>query len=723
MTSKISYIKFIRSDIRHRGWLAALTCIVLVLMMPVFATIQLDSAQIGQNSYENQWILNAFPGMLNGANFWPLMGAIPVLAVLTALTGFSYIHSKEKLDFYHSLPLKRGQWFTISYVSGLIIFVLPYFICSVLTILSAYINGITDMKILQDAGIAAFGGLLAFLLIYHTCLAAVMLTGQTVTGLLAALVLMVYPSMALTLITPLKSIFFASYYSYETFSSTLSKYLSPGSLSIRLMEATAAGMPGAGLILGALAMAAVLLAAAVILYHFHPSESAGNALAFPVIAPVVKVMICIPTALFAGLILQNFSGASGTKWLVLLSLLSAVILCAIVEFIYRQDLRQVFRGWVSSLISIAAVAAILCVLQFDLTGYDDYLPREDQLESISFRPDSFSGYFQYPDAVIPGEPYTEYSAPSSETGPLYTLARSGIANLNSGITPESYNMGSVNESGRYVSAVFYYNLKNGKTVARQYCLSYDETLDTLETLCQNRDYREKLLPFFHLDRETVRNLNLTDIYGLPETLALNSSQKQELIDAYETDLLNVGIRTLATESPIGELSVDVPVSSLSGRPADTEDAAIVSPGSAYSQVSLSGSTVTIGSFYIYPEYTNTLDYLEKAGYTIRTEIAPEDVSSISLYPTSESVQNGEFDELFSRLSNGEKYASYSPEELEFGSGILVTSQEDIRILLDYLVPGSPKLLGNADAYSNYADIQFVQGSSNYTYHFLPEKGS
>ena len=91
-------------------------------------------------------------------------------------------------------------------------FVLPYFICSVLTILSAYINGITDPEILWNAGIAAAGGLLAFLLFYHTSLVAVMLTGQTVTGLLATLVLSVYPSMVLALLSPLKNAFFDSYY-------------------------------------------------------------------------------------------------------------------------------------------------------------------------------------------------------------------------------------------------------------------------------------------------------------------------------------------------------------------------------------------------------------------------------------------------------------------------------------------------------------------------------
>ena len=37
MTLKISCIKLIREDIRHRGWAAALSCIVLLLMMPVYS--------------------------------------------------------------------------------------------------------------------------------------------------------------------------------------------------------------------------------------------------------------------------------------------------------------------------------------------------------------------------------------------------------------------------------------------------------------------------------------------------------------------------------------------------------------------------------------------------------------------------------------------------------------------------------------------------------------
>ena len=39
MISKISYIKLIREDIRHRGWLAALSGVLLFLSMPVYTPV------------------------------------------------------------------------------------------------------------------------------------------------------------------------------------------------------------------------------------------------------------------------------------------------------------------------------------------------------------------------------------------------------------------------------------------------------------------------------------------------------------------------------------------------------------------------------------------------------------------------------------------------------------------------------------------------------------
>ncbi len=114
------------------------------------------------------------------------------------------------------------------------------------------------------------------------------------------------------------------------------------------------------------------------LYRIYPSESAGNALAFKFTPPVFKVLISIPTAVFISLLVKSFIGASGTKWIIILSMLAIVLLCGLIEFIYWQDLKMLLKGWRSSVIAIGFVAVLLAVFQFDFTGYDTYLPKEEK---------------------------------------------------------------------------------------------------------------------------------------------------------------------------------------------------------------------------------------------------------------------------------------------------------------------------------------------------------
>ena len=470
MTSKISYIKLIRADLRHRGWLAALVSIGLFLEMPVFTMLYIDSLQMQNREYiVIEELRAAFPGLLNGQSVNHLAAVIAVIAVLCALTGFGYIHSKDKTDFFHSLPVKRGQWFVVNYLSGLIIFLLPYVICSALTIAVGGAKGIMTAQTAANSAEAAAGGILAFLLIYHTCILAAMLTGQTVTGILAALVLAVYPFMVFSLFNALKGIFFKTYYGIAAvLADTLAEVLSPAGLYVSLIDHTADGIAGSGLFIASLVMAALLLGAALLLYRIYPSETAGNALAFPRTAPVFKVMICIPAALFSSIIAKLFMGVTGTKWIIVLSLLAAVILCGIIEFIYQQDLRMLLKGWVSSVISVAGVALVLCIFQFDLFGYDTYVPDQNRVESISFHPESFWGYFEYP------EDYAGYKdgclvgdgASAEGTEALYRLAQTGVGNLEEGYTPEVLDLASTDSeiSGDYINTVFRYKLSGGREV-------------------------------------------------------------------------------------------------------------------------------------------------------------------------------------------------------------------------------------------------------------------
>lgn len=724
MTLKISCIKLIRQDIRQRGWLAALISVTLFLAMPVYAMIYIDSflgrsavmtsAEAGGVAADNMvYILEElcarFPGLLNGyIGNWNFMSAvIVVFAMLSAMSGFSFLHSKDKMDFYHSLPIRREQWFLSEYISGILIFIVPYVICSGLTIAAGGINGIMTAQLAADSALAAAGGMFAFLVIYHACLLAVMLTGQNVTGFLASGVIIVYPTLVFSIFIILKSTFFASYYEEGgRLIGQIADLLSPVGIFINLISSTGTGELRAAVFAGAVVISALFLVGAFLLYKIYPSEAAGTPLAFSRTAPVFKVLICIPAALFSGIAVKELMGSPGTKWILAVSFLAAVILCLVIEFIYRRDLRMLFAGWRSSLISLGGVVLILCIFQFDLLGYDTYQPKQDQVESMGFSPNSFWNYFEYAETSEGYEMLNGGGVPTENTDVFYRLARTGIENLEKGLTPETVDRASSDsEIGKnYINATFCYKLESGKKVYRRYCIERGEAMSALEDACRNEEYRNALFPIFGIEHSDVRSIQLRDIYGISEDMNLDEQQREKLLQAYEKDVLAADIKTLAEEKPIGELLLTIPDKSM-----------VVVGGETYGSGGFADAVrrtaadgvVTVGSFYLYESYVNTISCIEEYGGVVRTEIKPEDVRSVTLYLSQESELT---EEILSALSDNVEQNSYDGMTTE----VRVEDQEDIRIVLEYLEVSDGGILGGGTL-GNYADIQFADGMSAYSY--------
>ena len=97
---------------------------------------------------------------------------------------------------------------------------------------------------------------------------------------------------------------------------------------------------------------------------------------------------------------------------------------------------MLLKGWRSSVIAIGFVAVLLAVFQFDFTGYDTYLPKEEKIARIGTLPDSFASYFWYPEDYT-SEDDRESFVLSDDVDVLYNLAQSGIENVKKGITPNT----------------------------------------------------------------------------------------------------------------------------------------------------------------------------------------------------------------------------------------------------------------------------------------------
>ena len=595
--------------------------------------------------------------------------------------------------------------FGTTWLSGLLIVLIPYLICSILTItVGAVSKGMTAALIGRCAE-AVLGGILAFFVLYNASVFALMLTGRTVTALLASLAVIVYPFLALTLVSALENTFYNTFYSDGLhLSDKLAGYLSPVGLFSALISQSNAGTLSFAVLAAAVLMSVLLIAASVLVYRIYPSETAGTSIVFPIIAPILKVLICIPSALFVSLIIQDLMMLSGNKWLPLLSLLAAVIICAVIDFIYTMDLKLLVKSWKSSLLSVMGVLAVLCFFQFDLIGYDTYIPDEKDVESISFCPDSFRNYFSYPESEHGLVPSSGYFAPEDMTDTLYALALSGIDNLEKGLTPKNVYDTDDNTEVCF-SALFRYRLSNGRTVNRQYALTYSDAAGALKELMESQEYRKQIFPIFEIDEESVSSISLSDIYKKSEELKLDKEQRLSLLDAYKTDVLTVDADTFTDSRSLGELEISFPNPVLKEHGSVTEDGMVTYDTAGFSYYGDGSSFVP--QLYLYPEYENTLALLEEYGYTPRTEIDPEDVSSITLYPAGNAAEDGRRDDLISRLSDT---AVINYDEFSSEMDITVTAQEDIELILSSMDCYAGGILDDGSVHPDYMEVQFKSGN-------------
>lgn len=670
MTSKISYFKFIESDIRRRGWLAALSAVLLFLILPVYTLLSIDSVKnqpwykAGSGDFQS-WASGTFPGFFNGSTNRYFAVLIVILAILCAVTGFSYLHTRDKQDFYHSMPVRRVQWFAVSYWGGLIIFLVPYLLFALSTLLIGQAHGILNREILLTAFTSVLGGVLGFLICYHTSILAMFLTGRIVTGVLASFVLLIYGNIIMFLMGGLASKFFHTWTSSSpAILQEIVEYMTPATLYMRTLRTTTLRPSSPAVLICAVLCAVILIAAALLIYKYYPAEAAENALAFSKSAPVIKILIAVPTALFIGLFIDSFSAGSGSRWIISFSILTVILLCLLIEFIYHQDIRQILSGKASTALSLCAVAAILCILQFDLFGYDTYLPKEKKLAEMSVYTDNFSGYFDYPESYE-GVLYDQLNAPAAaitDYETLYRLSEEGIENLKQGITPQFINQGDSSQDAVVVTMRF--GLTNGKNVYRQYAVDKTALLSAMKQACESEAYRKELFPVFHLNPEDILGISMQDIYYKADSLSLSRKEQNQLIDAYKEDVLSADIAELQNEAPLGELIVDFP--------------------DKYAAEPVTGKSVhkiQLGQFYVYRSYTNTLQLLEEHGYKFRTKISPNDVALMTYYPNegTDDVYTQNADLGYSTIEKQKSSYDYS-----FGDGIPVTSPEEIQKLLDQI---------------------------------------
>lgn len=620
MTSKISFFKLMKEDLKRRSWLVALVWVACFILQPMVLMLRLESVMSAVNGgyMEKAYAINTYRSYVGFENEGLALFVI-LTAVVVGASGFAFLHSRVKLDFFHSLPVTRKKFFFVQYLSGILMFVVPYTVCSLICMLIGMANGLLTGAVAVYALKVIPFRILEFLSAYGTMILACVLTGKLLNALLGGLALAGYLPLVLSVLVGMKSLFFSTYLqdtngSMRVMLHTRHMLLSPvfvGSAVENMLEKNAQMLHnGKWIVIGTgmlvfwiLVTTGVALRLAVL----RKTEAAEQAMAFPKTEGIVKVLLVIPLSLATGLFVQDMLYASDKKWFFIAAIGTVVLLSAVVEFIYHTNMKEIFRHKLQILLTGIATLAIALFFFLDVSGYDTYLPAKEDVGKMALYNEQINGNFYYPELGESDGAFQSYSPESalrntliSDFDPIYELARKGAR----GEKPSE-------EDGRTICVE--YRLKDGRTEFRQYLVDRKDLEKAMTALFSDEEYVEKTYPIFwrETDLDTSSEMYVEGLFG-SEILKLTKEQKQEFLDVYRKELRTISYQDL-NENTRAAFSVS-----------------IVSE-EQYDPYLRSSTSYSENGYPICEKFTETIAYLkEKAGLDVTRQISEKDVRSVEI---------------------------------------------------------------------------------------------
>ena len=104
MTSKISFLKLMQEDAKRRNWMLVFLSVLFFVCYPVLMMIALDA----QTTVNDIWRNRVAVDLLAPGNIAMAL-VVTAAAAMIAAAEFSYVHSKEKMDLYYSIPVRRKK--------------------------------------------------------------------------------------------------------------------------------------------------------------------------------------------------------------------------------------------------------------------------------------------------------------------------------------------------------------------------------------------------------------------------------------------------------------------------------------------------------------------------------------------------------------------------------------------------------------------------------------
>lgn len=692
MTSKSSFLVDLKENNKRRLWVWVVSALLFVLIFPVVVSITIsqiksDSLYLvesyGQKIAQEILHKRLLYTVSQQLGFSVKVVAVAIIAVISAVQGFSFLYSRKKMDFYMGMPVKRSRRFLIIWLNGILIYVLPSLLGLLIEILIAVGNGAVDKAVLCSAAWGNVANLFLFLGVYHLALLAVMLTGNVIITIFGIAVFLLYEYALRWTLWGYEDFFFRYFDYYDTWAEPL---LSPFSFYSNLATNFEYGerldiLNLAGLFL----FGAVIGVIAYLCYWKRPAEATGEAMAFAITKPVVKILITVPVSLLAGLMIaqtvgynpQYFTGGIG--YMIFTICLMAVIGSCVIQVIYEFDIKGVLHKKSHILISGIITALIFLVFRYDLLGYDTYVPAPEQVESIAFVPEQYESggsYFDEEGRYITEMEYATQKMYLRNVEDVCELAEHSIEEYDKVVANYHANNYDEEEYGRWSDTTLLYRLKNGREVCRRLMVNVDDqqTIELLDRIIGSSEFKTGYLLgasdqlFDLLEKDESESFKVKASYG-NTVYSRDMSRKEagELLKAYQRDLAGANFSNIRENVPEGRMQLQITEEIQDGRRYYTGD---------YNRA----TRTAYFNINIYPFFEESIAYLKEQGYYMDYQLDPEDVAYIQVMnENSETYRRlaKESQGLAMDLPAGAKLATMDGDEIDTRTYAEYAGKEEI----------------------------------------------
>lgn len=602
MMSKNSFWVNIKENQKRRIWVwivAALLQIVnyLGVLMIYITRIRKwheEGAYETEKLYKEALYDAARDALAFGQYQWLIVG---VLATIIALQGFSYLYDCRKVDLYHSVPVSRKRRFFVIYLGGIGIYLLTT--CAALLVgnVTAAAMGALNGQVMAAAALGFAWNLFFFLILYHTMILSVMLTGNWFVTLLVYLFLNLYEVVIYEIWYEYENHFFrtvSTFYTerkpklsaiYDYFS--MNYQLKSNGKDLALITKMILPYCGKWIMI-----AVGLLAAAYLLYRARASEAAGRAMAYRKAEPVLKVAGAIPAAALVGLVIYEASYSSVLLMAAGMGI-SGVLFCFVMEIMYDFDLRSAFRHMISTAVAFIGILAVFFIFDQDLVGYDKYVPDADQVESVAVSlSDEYTDYYE---EIESGMRYVSMSDYQREHMFLHNI-EPVLALAEKSLNEEDW---SQMKDGRSINVL--YRLKNGRQVGRCFQVDLDNPSNEeyLNAIIGSQEYKEGIYQTMTEDAIYERVGKIIYTNGVTE-IAVPAGEAAELKEQWNEDMRQMDFTDLRENLPCGSI-----------------------------QMNFQSSYMTV-QLPVYESFAHTISYLKERGAYYPVQLSAEDIESVSI---------------------------------------------------------------------------------------------